>query len=268
MSIDHPDRHIPLEGAENFRELGGYETADGRVVRWRMLYRADGLGGLTDGDVAQLLERGVATVFDLRSSREVEAFGQAVIAERGAAYHHVPFRQDIGLTAQQMTDPERMANAARSAGYLEMLEHAKPSIGRVFRALVEEEPYGAVFHCTGGKDRTGITAALILHTLGVPDETIAADYALTSRYLTFSDERRKTMEEFFGITFPTTAFASDPETILETLGGVAERYGSVARYLEEECAVSAEHQEALRGQLLEERDVALAAAAAAATTTE
>lgn len=254
MAPNHPDRHVPLQGAQNFRDLGGYQTEDGRQLRWRMLYRADGLGALEDADYDALLDRGVRSVFDLRSSRETDAFGVAQVDRHDGRYHHVPFREDIHLTAEQMEElrsPERMRNTVRPEGYLMMLEEAKPSIGLVFRTLAEDEPYAAVFHCTGGKDRTGILASLILETLGIPRETIGADYQLTAKFLTFSPERRAEMEAFFGIKIPEEAMSADPETILGTLAGIDERYGSIARFLEEECDVTAGHQEALREQLLE-----------------
>jgi len=253
MSPNHPDRHVPLEGAQNFRDLGGYVTTDGRELRWRMIYRADGLGTLADADYATLGDRGVSSVFDLRSAREIEAFGIAAVDRHAAAYHHVPFRQEIGLTAEQMqamSDPERIRTAVRPEGYLEMIEEAKPSIGLVLRTLAEDEPYAAVFHCTGGKDRTGIMAALLLEVLGVPRETIGADYALTAKFFRLSEERRAEMEKFFGIKMPEQALSSEPATILGTLEGVDERYGSVARLLSEECGVTEEHQQALRQQLL------------------
>ncbi len=253
MSPNHPDRHVPLTGAQNFRDLGGYQALDGRVLRWRMVYRADALGALADEDCEELRDRGVSAVFDLRSVREIDAFGSAVIREHGATVHHTPFRQEIELTAEQMAamrDPERMRSAVSAEGYLGMLEDAKPSIGLVLRTLAEDQPYAAVFHCTGGKDRTGIMAALLLETLGVPRETIGADYELTAKFLTFSEERRAQMEAFFNVTFPQNAYGADPETILGTLEGIDERYESVARFLEEECDVTEEHQEALREQLL------------------
>ena len=84
-SLTMHERHIPLEGAVNFRDLGGYETTDGRKIRWRTLFRADGLSRLTDNDRATMRQLGVATVIDLRSSHEVKVGASRSTTSRSAS---------------------------------------------------------------------------------------------------------------------------------------------------------------------------------------
>jgi protein-tyrosine phosphatase len=133
-----------------------------------------------------------------------------------------------------------------------MLDVAQEAIGEIFVALAEEPTYPAVFHCVAGKDRTGVTSALLLRVLRVDDATIAADYALSGEYITprleaewaqFSEAQRAR----YGDIQPYMLRA-DPETILRTLEFVDAQYGSVTAYLAG-CGVSAVQLDALRRQL-------------------
>ncbi len=180
------ERRLPLQGSCNFRDIGGYPGQDGRTVRWNRLYRSDALHMVTPADLELLSPLGVATLIDLRSAREVERSGLSPLTTtHGARHHHLPF-------APRAADPGDFAKYPPLGElYVTMIEQGAETIRAVFAALAEPATYPAVVHCAVGKDRTGITIALLLRTLGVDDATIVADYALTDGFLAEGIERWK-----------------------------------------------------------------------------
>ena len=135
----------------NFRDLGGYVVASGdAVTRWRTLFRADGLGELTVGDFTVLRDLGIRTVIDLRAAYELER-GQFDVASHPVSYHHIPFIESI-------PDPEEFDRRPDllEAQYLEMLDNAGTEIRSALEVLAGPDALPAVFHCTAGKDRTGL----------------------------------------------------------------------------------------------------------------
>ncbi len=175
------NRDPGLAGPSNFRDLGGYATADGRTVRWGRIYRSDALR-LTDDDVHVLRERiGLRAIIDLRTAWEfgnLEGGGKAPYVERlarvGARRFHIPIIDETRMRRQ--VSEERPPGAR---GYSKMLERGAPALGEAFALIADPDLQPLVFHCAAGKDRTGILAALLLGILGVDDETIIADYALS-----------------------------------------------------------------------------------------
>lgn len=180
---DHPERLVPLSGASNFRDLGGYTGAGGRLVRWRCLYRSDHLAQLTPQDHAHLGERRLAAAFDFRGVDERAAMPYQV---PGLAQHSLSIEPDVvqrldaivdagrsltaPLAAEVMEDLYRRLIAEQSARYAEFFAHLLRAPGPV------------VFHCTAGKDRTGVAAALLLQALGVQRATVMQDFLLTNRF--------------------------------------------------------------------------------------
>lgn len=252
-SATSPERRIALRGASNFRDLGGYHTEDGRTVRWRHIFRADALHDLTPEDADLLFDLGLRNVFDLRTHRELNAFGPNPLLDRGARLHHVPLVDDLrhdSAHAARMLEPE--GHEAHASSYLDMLETAGYAIGRILRHIAEEPRHASVFHCTGGRDRTGLVAALLLSVLGVPRRTIAADYALTTEYLAFSRARLQRLTAMYAERLGDREIRIPPthaEVMSLTLSGLDERYGSPESYLCER-GLTNEHQNALRRALL------------------
>ena len=161
----------------NFRDLGGYRTADGRMVAWRTLFRADGLNKLTDADVAQLGELGLATVIDLRTLDEAEQRGSFPVERVPVTYLGLPLT-DVLPATEELPDWKEAAYVA--ARYGAMVSEGGPMLTSAIQALATGDALPAVMHCSAGKDRTGVLSALILAFLGVPDETIVADYTLSA----------------------------------------------------------------------------------------
>lgn len=179
---NHPDRVLPLQGASNFRDLGGYLGHGGRTVRWRRLFRSDHLVGLTQSDKVLLAELRLARALDFRGQAEraaaayelpgVEQHSLAIeptvvqrLQELAAAGEHLT----VPLVSRLMTDLYRSLVNDQAHRFAEMFEHL----------LQADAPL--VFHCTAGKDRTGFAAALVLLALGVPRDVVVQDYLLTNR---------------------------------------------------------------------------------------
>lgn len=172
-----PSRYVELEGCANFRDLGGYRTIDGRRTRWGRLYRADGLTNLSHADLAVLAdELGIRHVIDLRTDLEVESRGRFRDPVDGVAYHHMPLTDTLPGAEQA---PDWTDTGFVSRRYHSMLVDGTASVVNAITLLAEVDNLPAVFHCSVGKDRTGVMSAVILGLVGVPDEVIIADYALS-----------------------------------------------------------------------------------------
>lgn len=172
-------KHIPMDGPQNFRDLGGFLSKTGDAVAWNRLYRADGLAALSDRDAEVFRKRNIRTIVDLRSPSEQKAMPDRV--PEGVAYRACPMmREDISTQEQAAA-----SSFARSLkiGYLTMIRDNADLVGAAVRAVMEGLENGAVvFHCTAGKDRTGVLAAILLLRLGVGTEDIIADYQVSHTY--------------------------------------------------------------------------------------
>jgi protein-tyrosine phosphatase len=243
------ERRIALVGCFNFRDLGGYPTADGRCVRWRQLYRSDALHHLTPRDVARLTgELAIGHVVDLRSSGELRAEGRGPLAGEPARFHHLPLF-DGALPEEGSRPPGETTLADR---YFLMAEFAREPIARVIVTLAEADA-PAVYHCAAGKDRTGVVSALLLGLLGVRDEIIVADYAASQENLDAIIERLLSTESYQDMlaALPPDTLHAAPQTMVRLLERLRERYGSLAEYAGA-IGVSSRSVERLRGRLLEE----------------
>lgn len=244
-----PDRHLNLSGASNFRDLGGYPTADGRTVRWRQIFRSNHLGHLTDGDVAVLRELGVRSAFDFRGTEERTA---ALCGMPEISVHSLPVEPTVVAALRAImaagtplsTDHAVEVMRGSYSGYV---QNNTPHFRTLFAHLLEEDRAPLVIHCTAGKDRTGFACALILHTLGVSEDIISEDYLLTNQFYrrdpNHSSDLPDDIKQVLGsvqTSFLAAAFEAidadygDLETYLrDGLGlGNAERAHLEARYLQ------------------------------------
>ena len=221
------ERRIDLPGCANFRDLGGYPTREGMRVRWRRLFRSDALHGLTPEGVDRIVnEFGIGVIVDLRSTGEVGVDGRGPLRERTPAYHHLPLF-DGPLTV----DPESVNKLTLADRYFLIAERAKVPIARVVAALAEcSTP--AVYHCSAGKDRTGLISAIVLGLLGVPDEFIVADYAATQDNLDAIIDRLKQSPGYRDAidNLPPDTLHAKPATMFSLLDRLRERYGSFRGY--------------------------------------
>ncbi|HMD46264.1 MAG TPA: tyrosine-protein phosphatase [Acidimicrobiales bacterium] len=247
------ERRVPLETCHNFRDLGGYETTDGRRVRWGRLYRADTLHRLTPHDTATLLALGLRTVIDLRAADELEHHGPVRVAEHDIAHHHLPILDAVMGENRPVLLAEGEEMPPIGVFYVRMLDHGRSAVSRALEVLAGPGALPAVFHCTAGKDRTGILAAVVLSLLGVPEDTIVADYALTEEARASREAYLAEHDPEYYATLQAMApwsRAAVPETMETFLAGLADQHGS-AHALAASLGVGDEVTERLRTELLE-----------------
>ena len=243
------ERAVPFTNCFNVRDMGGWRTEDGRRVRWRTLYRGDTLHHLDGEELEVLAGLGLRTVIDLRTENELEQRGRFRPATQELRHLHIPLIDEAGPSAA------RPANTLRTLGdgYISMATGARGPICRAVSALAEPGGLPGLFHCTAGKDRTGIVAAIVLSVVGVVDEDILADYALTA-------ESRAARYDWLAVhdpdylaflqSLPPGALEVRAEAIEAMLDRLRTDHGSVADYLTA-GGVSPEAIERLGDALLE-----------------
>jgi protein-tyrosine phosphatase len=245
------ERTITFEGCLNFRDLGGYATGDGRTVAWRRLFRSDSLHRMSPADVGRLLEDlGVATLVDLRTGSERE-HGGPVPAESHCTVRslHLPMVDDLFADRRERRTP---LTTDMGEGYAAMLTFAGSQVATVLQLLAEPEVYPAVFFCAAGKDRTGVLAAIVLSVLGVDDDDIVEDYALTDpvarAILDRASRELPAYEDLWG-TLPPEARGAPARVMRSMLAAIEREHGSVPNFVAS-LGVGPETVEAVREHLL------------------
>ena len=245
---ESPARHLNLAGASNFRDLGGYPARDGRVVRWRQIFRSNHLGHLTDADVEVVRGLGVRRAFDFRGAEE-RAAAMCGVAE--ITVHSLPVEPTVVAALRAKREGGAALSSADALevmrdSYRNYVRQNTPSFRALFGHLLDDHA-PLVIHCTAGKDRTGFACALILYALDVPDNLISEDYLLTNRFY-----RRD------------PAASSDlPEEVKQVLGSVQASflaaafeavradYGNLETYFSEGLHVGAKERAELQARYLE-----------------
>ncbi len=257
-------RRIPLEGTFNFRDLGGYAAADGRVVRPGMLYRSDNFSKVPPRAHPQFSALGLRLLVDLRTELESRERPNSL---PGATMRmeHLPISFAPELE-KKWSITEQFAFLAGGGirrcdrryvldCYTRLPQRAAPSLRRLLALLQDPSNYPAVFHCMGGRDRTGFSAAMILTILGVPRPSILADYHLTEKYA------NPEVDRLIGFMRAMSLFRVSRETLRDFLGAreaylqtafsaIEQEYGTVADYLRQEAGFSEASAETLRSLLL------------------
>jgi protein-tyrosine phosphatase len=180
-------RLVPFSEILNFRDLGGYHTADGRTTRWGRLFRSDVGQPLSASDIDLLRTLGVATVIDLRSPVEVERTASALRVDPSIRFVNTSVLSNDGLIERREESTFDEGYLARR--YLHYLEVGGDAFTRAFAEMAVYENYPLVFNCFLGKDRTGVLAALVLSCLTVERDEIVADYALTATRVPYIVEK-------------------------------------------------------------------------------
>ena len=165
------ERELPLEQGSNFRDVGGYATADGKRVRWGKVFRSGAMPLLTEGDMGLLESLGIGTVVDLRSMDERQIAPGMLDDRTGALFVSNDYSLRTLMASMMAGDGENM--------YRGLPEALAPQYRAIFRRLLADDG-AVVYHCSAGQDRTGVATALLLSTLGVPRETILTDYHLST----------------------------------------------------------------------------------------
>ena len=218
---------LNIPGTYNIRDLGGYATLDGHVTRWHMLLRGDKLDRISADGVQALIDYGVRTVLDLRYAPEVETEPDVIAKHPKIHYLHLPLYELNGDDTLPIV-PDDLEHLYRL-----ILDNRQAQIVKSLRVFLLPDALPALFHCTAGKDRTGLIAALVLGGLDVPQDTIVDDYMLSALYLEelFDELREQARLIGYDGDWYNRLLLCQPATMRHTLQYLDQRYGSVSQYL-------------------------------------
>lgn len=255
-------RLLPVEGAHNLRDLGGYAAQDGRRLKWGVLYRSDALADLSDDDLAYLERLGLRRWIDFRSDLEVERDPDRIPASPALSVVRRPIQGDA-LDPAELRDRLLSGDATADEMSRMLIEGNRAFVtdfsdvyGAFLRDLGDEEKLPVLFHCTAGKDRAGFAAALALMAAGVPRHAIMRDYLLTNEFSadhTASMLRILRVVSFFR-TDPDAVrplFEARPAYLQAAFDAIDEKYGGVAAYLREGLGADDALLARVRANLLE-----------------
>jgi protein-tyrosine phosphatase len=223
------ERRVPFEGASNFRDLGGYQTQSGARTRWGQVFRSDGLHRLTAPDLRFLDHLGVRAIYDLRSENERAQYPNPVESKSFSllgAFNTADVA-NWGSWQERHDGESRLRDV-----YIGMLATAGGMFGAIFTELAEDDGVPALLHCMGGKDRTGLAAALLLSFVGVDREVVLDDYKLTRRFQTI-DPSYISFLETLGVSAEAAAALIDVSrwAMAEALDVLDASYGGAEAYL-------------------------------------
>ncbi|WP_244209052.1 tyrosine-protein phosphatase [Paenibacillus ferrarius] len=265
-------RIIPFEGTNNFRDMGGYRTIDGRQVKYRLFYRSDELTGLTEKDLESLRALNIRTIFDYRDDYEAQKKPDPVI-------HDVINIRIPAIEAHQrprMNVPsDSESDSSKNPFFIDLIKSGffksfradttmidlytkfpinNPSYKRLMATIQNTDNLGLLHHCTAGKDRTGVGAALILMALGVPESTVMEDYLLTN--VTMKEFNRNLLDRL--AEHADEAELQNIVLMLEikeaymdaALGSIKKTYGDYNTYFYEEFGLTKSKRETLQNMCL------------------
>lgn len=258
-----PIRALHFEGAPNFRDIGGYATADGQHVRWGEVYRSNDLSKLAAPDAKRVAALDLASVIDLRTGEERQ--------QAPSIWLQPP--PDVYLSPKTTLAPVMhtiLADAATPDGaragmtqfYTQMPDDYHDEYAAMFHRIAAGK-LPMLVHCTAGKDRTGVAMAVLLTTLGVPRPTVIEDYALTEKLVPAPAAATQRLVPVGGPAGPLSPLAqlpvesrealwrSDPVYISAALDAIDREYGSMDVYVERELGVSRAEVRAVRAKLLQ-----------------
>ena len=256
-------RLLPLNNTRNTRDLGGYSTANGRRLKWGLLFRSDSLADLDASDLAYLERLQLAAVTDLRSEAErVQAPSQLPRQSPTIAYQTLDINDPAINIAElsrkffsgQLSETELIALTDRTS-YISNTAISR-TWGQWVADLANPGALPHLFHCTAGKDRTGFASAIILLTLGVPKAEIMHDFLLTNQYL---DERIEATVKKIQANSTTHVNADvlrqvigvTPNSLENAFAAMEDQYGSIDLYIEQGLGIDKATQSKLRALLLE-----------------
>lgn len=253
------ERVLDVPDVFNFRDLGGYVNRAGKSVKWGKLYRSGSLAKLTKAGEDQLKELGIHWICDLRSTAEVKTAPTPAIS--GILNKNIP----IGAAKNELSEETKLEIPADETVYeplmgdsYKVFVHSTSDYFTIFNALLKPQGTPFLFHCTAGKDRTGILAALLLHLLDIPEEMIFQDYAITNHFTEqileevgalanlFSGQEKQMALE----TFRPMAEAR-PSYLTIAFDEMKRTSGSIDLFLENEVGITREMKQNLQAQLLE-----------------
>ena len=245
--MQSPSRHLPLQGASNFRDLGGYAAHGGRSVRWRVLFRSDHLANLTEADLGQFQALQIGRSFDFRGMQESAAQAyewpgtqrhHLAIEPTLVQYLHSQLEQGQSITPQDALDGMQVT-------YRGFVRQNSDRFAQLFAHLLAQDA-PLVFHCTAGKDRTGLAAALILSALGVSQAYVLQDYLLTNALYRHDAGQGAP----FSAQVMDVVWRVREDFLHAALQAIDADYGSMAQYLQQGLGLAEPDLERLRQMYL------------------
>ena len=258
-STEEPQPRPVLEGAPNFRDLGGHQTNTNRRIKWRRLFRSSHLAALSDDDLQILVNLKIRSICDFRSEQEKKRQPNRLPPNEMIQSLHLPIVSSIIEPTQAIT---RVMNGDISwftpdfmiKSYLEKIDRYHKVWHRFFKHLAQASSRPLVFHCTAGKDRTGVCAALILLSLGVSEKIVIDDHALSNVYN--ADGIRKIERTLLKVGIDPEDlrdYITAPKTaITATIEHIHKQFGSAQSYLIRKAGVELDWLETLAEDLTED----------------
>jgi protein-tyrosine phosphatase len=255
-------RALGLQGAPNFRDVGGYATASGQHVRWGEVYRSNDLSNLTPADADRVAALDVISVVDLRTEEERQRAPDIWLHSPAELYSSP--KTSLAATMHTLLADAATPEGARAdmtAFYTRMPDEYHEEYAAMFHRIAAGK-LPMLVHCTAGKDRTGLAMAVLLTTLGVPRQSVVDDYAMTEKLVPPppapqqpipSGAAQAAAAPFAQIPAESRAilWRSDPAYISAALDAIDREYGSMDIYVERELGVSKAEIRKLRAKLLQ-----------------
>ena len=268
-TADRPRRHIELEGQPNLRDVGGYETRDGRTIKWGQVYRTGELSELTDTDVARLDSLGIRTVVNFLVPEEIEKHGADRLPE-GVREVREPITGELAeQLSLQAGESIRTGDFSALPADLNpefhrlLLDDGREEYAALVRKILDPANRPLAFHCSHGVHRTGTATAILLSALGVPWETVREDYLLSNEYRREEIEAQLTRirgkvardreipPDQVDMTNVEAFYVLEGHYIDGTLEKAIEEYGSMEDYIRDGLGITAAELAQLRSELLE-----------------
>jgi len=256
-------RHLDFAGIHNFRDLGGYSTEDGRQVKWGVLYRSGTLHGATDRDLDYLQQLGLQTMVDFRSSAEKAEEPDRLPEPPGFAVVEIPTLDggDNSVADEIMARIETgdFTDFEPDSFMLEANRHFAsrftPQYREFLQTVLAAEGEPVLWHCSAGKDRAGYASAILLRILGVPQETVIADYSLSKEYSLAARRKELLLLRLFkgGEAADKLAviMGVEPEWLQAGFDEIDAQYGNFDNYVREGLGLDDSQVAQLQATLLE-----------------
>jgi protein tyrosine/serine phosphatase len=258
--ISVAERGLQIAGVVNARDLGGYKTTDGKYVKWGVLFRTAELANVTTSGAAYIKNLGVKTIIDLRTPVDINKSPEVTFA--GITAMHINVMGDdfntkfkdqypnFNWAALQSTDP----SPSLMRDYLRMfyrcyIDYAAPQQeANDFMAFLQTNTSPVIWHCSEGKDRTGLKAATLLYALGVPEDTILKDFMLTNDFVAAANPdglKRFGADAFYAY------YGVDSSYLATAFNEMKSKYGSIDNYLTQVCGLTAAKRADLKAHYLQ-----------------
>ncbi len=259
-------RIFSLIGVKNFRDMGGYTSSDGRVMRWGHIFRSGHLSDLTDECGMEMLARDIETVIDFRSDREKERHMVHWPKSWIPDYHSISIGgnaaawiQELYAKLSQTYFPAQELRDQFLLAFRTIPLENKKGLKKFFTTLIDEHKGNAMlFHCTAGKDRTGIAAALLMHALNISKEQIMEDFLLTNKAVDLEESAEKIavwLSRKAGRAIDASAVhplvGVEADFLEESYTTIRTEFGSIDNYLETELGLSTDRRQKLQNLFLQ-----------------